>query len=482
MTPPTFSARPGQTNGPVTVTVPKLMLTNAVTVTVYSQNANVAAPVGANQGSLVLHFPAGSTNVQTFDVAALGKGITTLQATNAAGVAVSGSVAVTVASSLVVNPGFEYNYNSAFPSYSAIDGWSGGSGVNQANGPFHDNGTVPDSRRVAFSQGARTLSQVINGLEVGKLYWLQFYYNVRTGDGTLDLATRFDGADLATFMDIKLVGAANPYHFACLPFTPQNASGLLEFVTTTTGDMTLLLDAVTIVRAETTNAVVINSSFEAGGIPAYPGYVAGHIAGWATSGGGQYGYNFSGVGPFADNGVNPDQDCVLFMQGEVSLSQTISNLVVGRKYTLSYAYNARSGNTPHIKTTMAGAVVQDENVTAVGGTAPYRVKYYGFTASSDKAEIVFAQTLAGDNTLLLDNVVVYEGEPPVSQDVALQIIRVAPASVKVSWPQTAGFVLQSANSLPGSWVDSDATTVVEGANLTVTEPASGTKFYRLKKN
>ena len=187
--------------------------------------------------------------------------------------------------------------------------------------------------------------------------------------------------------------------------------------------------------------------------------------------------------PSPDNGLNPDQDTVLFMQGDVTLSQTISNLVSGTKYTLSYAYNARSGNTPHLKTTLGGTVVQDSDVTAVGGVAPYRVKYYGFTASASTAELVFAQTAAGDNTVLLDNVVVKEGEPPVSLDVSLSIVRVSPVSVKISWPKTAtGFVLQSASVLTGSWANVSTSSVDDGTNLTVTETVSGAKFYRLKKN
>src|SRR5262245_1662944 len=84
------------------------------------------------------------------------------------------------AGSFVTNPSIEANYNDTYPHYGAIDEWTGGSGVNQADGPFHNNGTpVPDGLRVGFSQGSTTLSQEISGLTPNKQYWIQFQYDSR---------------------------------------------------------------------------------------------------------------------------------------------------------------------------------------------------------------------------------------------------------------------------------------------------------------
>ena len=170
----------------------------------------------------------------------------------------------------------------------------------------------------------------------------------------------------------------------------------------------MLLDAVTIVQRDAGNIVIQNPSFEASGTPPAPGYIStNRISGWTGSG--NYGVNFSGVGPFADNGRNPDQDNVAFIQGAGSLSQTISNLTAGQTYTLSYAYNARSGNTPHLTVTIGGTTVQDENITPVGGSAPYYGRSASFTAGGSTALLTFAQTATGDQTVLLDNVAICYG-------------------------------------------------------------------------
>jgi hypothetical protein len=43
-------------------------------------------------------------------------------------------------------------------------------------------------------------------------------------------------------------------------------------------------------------------------------------------------------------------------------------LVSGDSYQLSFAYNAKSGATPHLQVLVDGAVVWEKDVTAVGGT------------------------------------------------------------------------------------------------------------------
>src|SRR5207244_6258091 len=130
------------------------------------------------------------------------------------------------------------------------------------------------------------------------------------------------GVALDTVTTLVLVGDSNPYYFWQSVFIPTASSGLLELVSTIVGgvDGTVLLDAVTIVQRVAGNIVIQNPSFEASGTPPAPGYVS-RISGWTGSG--NYGVNFSGPGPFADNGRNPDQDNVAFIQDAGSLSQTI---------------------------------------------------------------------------------------------------------------------------------------------------------------
>src|SRR5207247_10084338 len=125
------------------------------------------------------------------------------------------------------------------------------------------------------------------------------------------------------------------------------------------------------------------------------------IAGW--TGAGQYGINTSGSA-FADNGAAPDQDHVAFLQGDSSLSQTIANLVIGKPYQLTVAYNAHSGNTPHIRVKAGDAVLFEEDVAPVGGAKAYKTKTATFNATDITAQITIAQTKAGDQTLLIDDV------------------------------------------------------------------------------
>ena len=242
----------------------------------------------------------------------------------------------------------------------------------------------------------------------------------------------------------------------------------------------MLLDAVTIVQRDAGNIVIQNPSFEASGTPPAPGYIStNRISGWTGSG--NYGVNFSGVGPFADNGRNPDQDNVAFIQGAGSLSQTISNLTAGQTYTLSYAYNARSGNTPHLTVTIGGTTVQDENITPVGGSAPYYGRSASFTAGGSTALLTFAQTATGDQTVLLDNVAITPGGvvtgPPLRARIATG------NTFRISWPNSAtGLVLQSTASLSSGWTDVGLPIVVQDPDNVVTDTiGSGNRFYRLRK-
>ena len=147
-----------------------------------------------------------------------------------------------VRAAFVLNPSFESNWNPTYPHYGSIDGWTGGTGVNNRSidrdGPFHDNGLAPDGNQVAFKQQAGDLSQDISGLTVGQLYWVQFYYNSR-GDvvtGTLNITTRFGGTDIDTITGIQRVTAPEgtnaitvPFHSRSVPFEPQADSGTLTF-------------------------------------------------------------------------------------------------------------------------------------------------------------------------------------------------------------------------------------------------------------
>ncbi|HAB16096.1 MAG TPA: hypothetical protein PLX89_21310, partial [Verrucomicrobiota bacterium] len=168
---------------------------------------------------------------------------------------------------LVLNPSFEANYNDTFPHYGPIDSWQGGSGVNQSDGPFHNGGTpIPDQTRVAFMQGASSLSQDITGLVAGKRYWIQFYYDARACcGGTIDLSTLVDDVSLDKITNVKPVTGGAPYLFRNVSFSAAADFANIKLQTVNSGDATVVLDGVTLVQRDEGNVVVQNPGFEASG-------------------------------------------------------------------------------------------------------------------------------------------------------------------------------------------------------------------------
>lgn len=390
----------------------------------------------------------------------------------------------------VKNPSFESNLNSetpplaagapqGWPYYSAIDDWtSGGGGVNDLvydpNGPFHNGGTpVPDGRRVGFKQGGGAVSQDIAGLTPGKRYWIQFRYDARNGSD-LDLGVKFSTVNQGGAMDevLDLIpkvrparATSAPYYSRTVPFTPDAEGGTLSFEVTARGDSTVLLDAVGIVQRDEGNFPVINPSFEASGVVFNGAPSAGTswpaIGGWAKTG--VAGVD-DGTGGKADNGKIPDQALAVFVEGEGSLAQTLSPLVVGENYEVQFAYNARSGTPGHLQLKVDDTVAWEQDVAPVGGTAAYRTASVTFKAAVDSVTLGFSNTLAGA-TVLLDNVRVL-GKlgtrlPPMEMAPAKILLRVGeegsgtvtipaerltqgPAVVKIRSANTAIFTLPEA--------------------------------------
>ena len=320
---------------------------------------------------------------------------------------------------LVQNPSFEANYNDTWPHYGPVDLWSGVSGSNKSDGPFHNNGTpVPDGLQMGFKQGSGDITQDITGLTAGKRYLIQFAYDARgCCGGAIDLITKINDTELDKIANVTPVTDGNPYRSRSVPFTADADTVTLKFTAVASGDATVLLDAVTIVQRDANTLAVINPSFEASGDVADPGLLSpSGLFGWTAEG--QYGVNISGVGPYANNGTAPDQDHVAFLQG-VSLIQQNVRLVAGKPYQLSFAYNAPSGQAPHLRVKVGSAVVFEGDVSPVGGAAAYRTQTVNFTANDVAAVIEFAQTKDGDSTVLLDDIKITGEVPPAVDPVAL---------------------------------------------------------------
>lgn len=477
----------GQEDALVTVSISSQLNANQdASVTITTLDPTIAEPVGAVNGSVELVFPAGGETVGTVAIRGLKRGVARLDLSNSFNLCFDNPrVTVAVIGSFIRNPSFESNFNPAFPGYSPIDSWGrsggGNTGVNEANGPFHDNGNIADRARVAVLQGNISILQTLFGLTPGKQYWLQARYNTRNccGAHTEQFSAQLDGNDLAQAVDVTAVGAGNPYSFISIPFYASAASGELALTSTVGGDATLLLDAVSVVQRDENEIVVENPSFEASGLVAFPGYLQpAPMAGWV--GAGSYGVNAVGTGPFADNGVNPDQDSVAFLQGkDSSLTQTLTGLTPGEFYELSYSYNARAGNAPTLRVTAAGTVIQDEAVTPVGGNNAYPVRSGVFQAGTDPVAITFAQTAAGDNTVMIDDIHIRPGSAPGPR---LTASLNPDSKLVIAWPGTAtAYKLQSSDKLAGSpWTDVTDLVLVNGNEFNiVVNPTAAQRYYRL---
>jgi hypothetical protein len=358
-------------------------------------------------------------------------------------------LAVTAArAGLVANPSFEENYNATWPHYGPINGWTGGSGTNRADGPFHNGGTpVTDGQQMAFIQGSLTMSQGISGLIPGQSYWIQYFYDSRNGS-LIDLTTKWDDVPLDTVSAVLPGTGGASYRFRNVVFTPTAAEGTLAFTTLSTGDSTGLFDGVCLVPRNPGQIVVMNPSFEASGTPPAPGTLTA-AAGWTGAGTGSAGVN-DAVGPFADNGLIPEQDHAAFLQSDLTISQTLRGLAVGETYAVAFRYNARTGNTPRLNVSVDGTSIFDQDVAPVGGVLAYRTGSANFTAAATTAVLSLAQTAAGDQTVLLDDIqvtgVVVEPIPN---------LKVGPSTVEVG-PGTRG---RASFTVSGKRLESGPSTV-----------------------
>jgi len=399
--PLTFEMAVGQTV-PIQVTLPATYLaSSSASINVSSANPAALQIVGATSNTLTLTFTNGGANVQTFQVLGVGLGNTALSATTTnLGLQLIQLPTVNIFGFYVMNPSFE----DSAPGVTPISSWTGGTTVESAAGPDLDNGIVPDRTQVAVLQGANSLSQQVYNLVPGTNYWLQFWYNASLGDSQggangINLKVKLGGTVLASITNIMPVGAFLgdvPFNFTNINFVPTNKSELLEFSTTPTVANTtpaLLLDGVSIVQRDTNEMVIMNPCFVTSGETAYPTYLTGPLAGWTIAGGG-YGCDRDTVGPFADTGLAPGEGEVMFMQGTDTASNTITGLIVGKVYTLSYAVNVRNCCNGTTMTYDAGfgdiTLLSGQPITAVGDDNPYLRMYFVFTNDASTNVLGFA--------------------------------------------------------------------------------------------
>ena len=489
VSPMALELAPGQT-GEVTITVPEAYLAiKSGQMTLTSPDPSIASFVGADEnGTLTIDFEKGGENVKTVEIVGKFRGAVRMLINPPGGLELTNDTAVNVVSSIVRNASFESNEAPGGVGIGSIVSWDGGTGLNLAAGPFHDNGAIPDRRQVAVLQGSNTLSQEIEGLKEGESYWIQFNYNARDCcGGTINFSVQYAGEELWSIEDVlpASVDGLETYYFQNVSFKASSSKGLLEFVTTAEGDATILLDAVNIMPRGKEEIVIRNPSFEASGSPVGVGYVQpSNLAGWEYSAGGR-GVNVTGRGPFADNGSGLDQDSVLFIQNAATMSQLVEGFEAGETYTLYYYVNARNccgdGFTAY-SVSFDEEVLIDEEVIPAGGNLPFHLRYVTFVPSFQDGILQFDTAPEGDHTLLLDDIHIVKGNfvPPTPQppDVTITFQRLEGEGIELSWPSAASdLILQRAETIEGEWSDVDEPVVPVNDQNTVTISSEGNQAY-----
>ena len=162
--------------------------------------------------------------------------------------------------------------------------------------------------------------------------------------------------------------------------------------------------------AATLNVVpaIVNPSFEVDLFTVYPGYISGNflITGWTNTAPVQSGLNpAGGQSPFANNGVIPDGVQVAFLQVDGTMSQIISGFNPGSTYVVQYYENIRSGFvTPALAVKIGGMTVVPAHLVPAGAYVLVTSDTFVATNSTMNLEFVKSSPLAGDSTVLIDNV------------------------------------------------------------------------------
>jgi len=157
----------------------------------------------------------------------------------------------------IANPSFEIDPVPPSPGFGPITGWTlSGGGLNDTNGPFHDNGAIPDGTKVAFIHTNGALSQVVTGFIAGVSYQLRYFENARNccGGAVPFAEVWIGGVTIVEPHAVLPVGGANPYReILSDPFVATATSLELAFIKSSPGggDATLLIDNVNFVPTRT---------------------------------------------------------------------------------------------------------------------------------------------------------------------------------------------------------------------------------------
>jgi hypothetical protein len=174
----------------------------------------------------------------------------------------------------VANPSFEADTFAVWPGYVSqngpITGWNalGGHGINPVganpgpgDGPFTDNGIIPDGTHAAFLQQAGPLSQMISGFSLGSTYEIRYFENARNCCGAFPgVEVRIGGQTVVDAHVVTPVGANTPYReVISRSFVATAGAMQLEIIKSDVqpGDSTLVIDNVRIVPPNTAPTITV---------------------------------------------------------------------------------------------------------------------------------------------------------------------------------------------------------------------------------
>ena len=324
----------------------------------------------------------------------------------------------------LANSGFEFNGSEiVFPGCAAtnlMDWWTVSSktevGRNNSTGPYFDNGIIPEGDNICFIKGQNSIQQKVFGFEADTLYKISVRANAATaGTGSENIEVKLNSSTIIS-ENVAVTGAENSFQTFQAIVTPGAGNFVIEIAqSTANADCILLIDDIIITKLPT--PYLENPSFEAnGGIIIYPGNEAQNpIDAWTCSSSASVGRNTDyWTSPFMNNGAIPDGLNVAYIQGQGNIKQTVRGFKNGGFYVLSLSVNAREiySGKAELQVKLGGTtIIVPTEVSAVGGNNPFETFTRFINPGEGDFELEISQTMAGDNTLLIDDIVVTNAIP-----------------------------------------------------------------------
>lgn len=514
---PNLATTVGRSNQTFTVRVPvSLVATSAVSVVISNSNPAAAQMIGEAGGVLTLNYTSGGPSVKTVTVKGVDAGQSVLSLSSSAPVPVGrGAVTVDVESgAYIYNGSFEEPTAPGFPGYGAIPGWTDSlttsNGVSQnvnVGGAIPNNSDSRHGKNVAFLQSLSSLfaydgeiSATLTNLTPGQKYNISFVANnQQNAQANALLGVKVDGATLLA-TEVAAVGASDlGYKPIGVTFTAAGNTAVLAISNTTFTASGLLVDNVRVTSAAKWSMSAWTGDADAG-VSFTNTYSHAYNLGKATNVS-VNGVLFTGVA-----GANPAVSNTFWLGGfPTVLNNNVQNNLTGDSASLGgdFVFNGATpkitllgltpGATYRLKLFGAGfgttvgtrvatffddseAFTVDENIFGQGNGL---IVNYDYTAASTNV-VIDGRTVASGTFHLwafANQLVSAPVAPPV-----LNITVVTNNTARIAWPSSAvGFNLQASTVVTGTYTNTGASPILEGAERAVYQPISGDKFYRLHK-